>query len=220
MKQILLLIFCFFMGLILGAWMPRSDLRIAEQKNKSLKKNIEKLKRSNKGSPVGLQNILNIPKIKRKRTVRARKRDLPENHSTVIIEDDENNIESDESESLQDAADLWKVRSAYAKELMIEQLNLSSNQIYKFDMIIAEMNNKIKDQIQNAVDDFTYNDNKKPSTREMLSLVNNVSETMIDSYSQLDGVFPNEWDKVSPKDAELYNFIDPMAFKPIINLKK
>lgn len=230
MKTIISCIIIFTVGLLLGGLGPRSDLRNLE---KEISKLQEKLKDCNgKSSPMlgEVTRMLGVqkpgrnsaPKVPRPRTTPLPTVE-PSDDTGVVTEfqweDDDPFADTEDMESALDAAsDLFDIRRQQAMEILINELNLSPDEIADFEAAMSDMNDDIEEQIQDFVDGIS--DEMNPSPEDALALAHDLSGTLLGSYDRMDEIFPEDWREDASPDTSPINFIDPRVALPILKIEE
>ncbi len=226
MKSVIAAIIIFTVGLLMGGLGPRSDLRNLEKEIKSLQ---EKLRDCDgKKSPVlgEVTRMLGVGKPDLKTPPRPRHTPDPEKKegdkeiATDFQWEEEDPFGGAENmeDALDAASDLFDIRRQQAMEILINELDLTSDEIEDFESTMSDMNDKLQDQIQNFVDDMT--DNMEPSPEDGLRLAHDLSGTLLGSYDDMDDIFPDGWRDDASPDTSPINFIDPRVARPILELEE
>ncbi len=227
MKHILVAVILFIVGMAIGAWGPRSDLRIAKQKIRELEraKPAPSANEESSGMP-NITQMLNIPRQPASPRPRPTRVPTPTTDpaapTQVVVPDEtvsENGAFSPEDfrEGIEAAHDLWKMRESQARQLLIEALELTESESREFDERIEAMNEELRRRIENAV--TTMKDDETLTTQDALTLAHEISGVLLDTYADLDDVLPDNWQSQATADSDLPNFIDPMVGLPLIELE-
>lgn len=225
MKNIALPFLTLMIGLVLGSWGPRTELRSAKSEISKLKTEIkDKTSRplvtdvtkmlgvtSNRTAtgPAPASTNTSDPNIESPSEANTVEAEIPQLEITPNTE----NIH----EAIQAAQDMWKIRSTQAKQLLIENLNLTEDEAKQFDAITASMNDKLRKEIEQTVDTLKSQEVLLPENG--LTLVNHISGILLDTYQEADQHFPEGWRDNMTEDTELLNFIDPSVALPLLDLE-
>lgn len=229
MKQLLMILSFFVIGMAIGGWGPRSDLRIAKDKIKTLEKNASTAPKPDASRPVvpDITRMLNVPQS----SIRSsRSPHTPSPHETATPDPDGaflpptpmvssepiENID-DFKEAIEAAHDLWNMRQAQARQILIDRLELTESEMDSFDDAVREMNETLSKQIEDIAE--TLKDKETLTTEDGLTLVHEITGVMLQTYAQLDNVLPDNWQSEMTPDSDLHNFIDPMSALPLMDLE-
>lgn len=212
-------------GLMLGSWWPRSDLRIARNKISKLEAELAQKDKRYHSMLSDVTRMLNV-------TASPRRVENRERHPVPMItvvpaepvrqvpdarfEPDMENFESLD-EYFESARELWNIRVSMARESLLESLDLTDPEVAEFDSLTAEMNRRLREQIQASVDAISEREELYPE--DGLELVHEITGIMLDVYGNLDRVFPPDWRTRASGDVELFSFIDPMVAEPFLDLE-
>ncbi len=227
MKHILAAVVLFIIGMAIGAWGPRSDLRIARQKIRELERTRASTAPKEEASAMpNITQMLNIPRQPVSPRPRPTRAPVPTPDPAVTPQEnvpDETDSEDatmspdDFREGIAAAHDLWTMREAQARQLLIESLELTESEAREFDARIEAMNGELTRRIEDAV--ATMKDKEMLTTQDALTLAHGISGVLLDTYEDLDEVLPDNWQSRATADSDLPNFIDPMVGLPLIELE-
>ena len=229
MKQFALPFLTLMIGLILGSWGPRSDLRIARTEISGLKTELRE--KSSRPLVTDVTKMLGVTSGRQAAPVADSPEPAPAHiPDPVSIQPGLPGDDLDEtfeeigtpspqniSEAIEAAQDLWKIRSAQSRELLIESLNLTESEVERFDEITSEMNNKLRDEIARTVEELKSRETL--TSEDGLKMVNHISGILINAYDQTDTYFPPGWRDDMNEDTDLLNFIDPSVAVPLLDLE-
>jgi hypothetical protein len=245
MKYLVFIPFAVLLGLTAGSWAPRSELTELRLANRQLKKELESSGKT--GKLAALNSIMKIPDGTRSGRNSHASSPQPDNlteDGEPIAENTANaqtnltakataetadasgrhrrrrlmpNPRSNNFEAeLEEAKELWKTRVAMARSQWLAKLELDEAQSELFDNAFAEMNERLYLTMQIVADELKSG---SEMTHEAgLRVVNEVTTTLVETYDQLDLV-------VSPdrrpelETMEMQDFIDPMAFEPLVDVR-
>jgi hypothetical protein len=227
MKQFALPFLTLMIGLLVGSWGPKSDLRIANLEIARLKLEGPKNEPSSR-SMMDVTKMLGVaaPARSPNRSDRKPPRtpDVETDKKSEVNETPSPSLtppiienQEDFKKAIDAARDIWLARSAQARQLLIEQLKLTEQEAREFDKLTKTMNEKLQKQIQKTVDSLKANDTFLPEDGMMM--VHEISGVMLDVYSEADKVFPADWRYNVTEDSDLINFIDPEVALPLLTVK-
>lgn len=219
-------------GVIIGAWWPQSQLRVAEKNIETLEKELSKKRQTIQPVVTDVTKMLGVTSSSKPRRFDENKPVLPEktplplSGQTPSADDEdiwnlENELNPEDFESpeefLKEASDLWQARADVIRDAMIDTLNMTSSEISEFDRTMAEMNHAIEESSATFAESFRNRPEIGPE--EGLRIVNGVSGILLNTYEKMDEFMPNGWRERAPEDAQPFNFIDPYSFHPMLALE-
>ena len=249
MKHLIWLPVALLVGLIVGAWGPRSELRHAREEIGKL----EALLKEGGGRQArldGITRMLSIPESPDsapatrtpdatchplvptasgdERTPSKPAGDAPPqspdetNASPAAGEtapdDDERNQPADLRARIDQAMDLWKLRSDIARSTFVSNAGLSDKESMQFDVLIAAMNMRIRDHIETWAEAMA-NDAAEMSEEAGVRLMGDLTGAMVLTYDEMDRTLPDRWRTSSGNDFSLTDLIDPSVAEPLIGVE-
>lgn len=218
------------LGLMFGNWFPQSELRIMRAELQSLKE-----KQAGKES-LNTSMLPEVSKMLRVNPAQAKPKLRPTPSPKPLVKatpdtgmedfgpleppfvDDFPADSGDLEKNLDMVTDLWNVRRAQAKELLIENLELTDSEVDAFDDAVDGMNDRLENRIRDMVDNLR--DGAAPSPQDGLLFVHDVTGVMLETYEDLDDIFPSDWQEKSTEETDLINFIDPTVMVPLLDLEE
>ncbi len=245
MKYLVFIPFAVLLGLAAGSLAPRRELAELRLENRQLKKELES---SNKtGKLAALNSIMKIPggthsgrnsHASSPQPDDTTEADEPIAENTATAQTNltaETTAETaDASErrrrrrlmpnprsknfeaELEEAKELWKTRVAMARSQWLAKLELDEARSELFDNAFAEMNEKLYLTMQIVADELKSG--SEMTSEAGLRVVNEVTTTLVETYDQLDQVVPPDR-RPALETMEMQDFIDPMAFEPLIDVR-
>jgi len=237
MKFALFLPFVLLLGLIIGGWGPKQELRAVQKEVDSLQ---AKLASSDKDSRLDMfTHMAKIPDRATKTDVRGKSQPIvfstekkrgAETNGVARAEPDATNSavqvasetrrphrEQLKPEDLQariaEAKELWKTRVDVARAQWIDRLKLSPDQTTAFDESINTMNEQLYLSMQKFANELAASDTVTPETG--VRAFNEMTSTLVQTYDSLNAVIPQEQSGETAK-IELTDFIDPAVTEPLI----
>lgn len=226
------------LGLVIGAWVPQSDLRVVKNELANLKKECAKGQKSGSSNQIvgNVTQLLGVqaPADSQKSPKNPPKRPTvtlsdnteqvpgPESDDAVPIESSENGPTAKQTpedfyEVIDIARDAWHLRSTQSRQALAENLDLNDDELTSFDHTISEMNKKLEDEIIDIAELMVQKE--ELTTEDGLMMVNRVSGVLLDTYNQLDTVLPDMWRDQTGNEADLINYVDPTVAMPLGNLQ-
>jgi len=226
-KHVMFIVGALLFGLVLGNWSVQSDLRKARLDVADLKKQLA-ARGSNR--PNGLQSItsmLRVPEPARAKTTDAPKRPhrglfghgpgaadtgteadatTPANASPEVMR-----------EQMKTAAELWKTRSALARNSFLGNLAATPEQTQAIDQAIASMNQQLGDKIKQWAAFLKLQPEVSPETG--VRMMNDLSSTLVGSYDELDRTLAPDWRDKAGQEFQVFDFINPEVALPLTEVK-
>jgi hypothetical protein len=215
-------------GFFLGSWWPRADLRIAKNQIESLKNDLVRKEQSRQTMLANVTRMLGTAaSMGRKPSEPVQSKPRVATSSPVIPETDPVPSETslpdfDNMESLDEvfetASEFWKIRSSQAREALSDSLDLTEEEIHRFDELVDDMNLSLETRIGETVDSIILRGDILPE--DGLVLLHDFSGVMLDTYADLDEIFPDDWRSNAPEDAEIFSFINPSVMESFLDLEQ
>ena len=234
MKQGIWIVLAVLVGLVLGSWGPRSDLRRAKEEIEDLKRRMSK-GWTQGGEVEGVRQMLRLPgndAVKRRAAERAKKAPAvakalvvgeappPPVASQVVAQavattNEEAEFEWD-GEDIERAARFWNARAAIARNSFITNAKLDIKQAERFDTLVAAMNLRLEAGISNWVQGVKFKGDM--TTEDGVKLMNELSTAVVVTYDEMDRSMPPDWRKTAGDRFELINFVDPAVAMPLMDV--
>ncbi len=245
MKPYILLPFVLLAGLVLGGLGPRSELaRVKDELEET-----RKLVRGQGGGAATMSNVSNLLGIERRSASSAPAEGDPENadednhdadapgddvpsgieaagdgaldddgESEASVEDETSDDEDKEfGDDLDRAIELWQARVAIARNTFVSNAHLNDTQAVKFDTLLAAMNVRIGTTIDEFAKDV--NETKDVQPEEGIRLVNDITESMVLTYDEMDDTMPKGWRGRAGDKFSMTDFVDPEVARPLVGLE-
>ena len=236
MKFALFLPFVLLLGLIIGGWAPKEELRASQKQVAEL---TAKLGDQEKGSRVDMfTSMVKIPEraskpvrppqaqqspvagvqvgstnadaaiaVQRETNSPAHAQASPEKHDEKPLKPEDMRARIDE------AKELWKTRVDVVRAQWLDRLKLSQDQTTLFDESINSMNEQLYLSMQKLADELQMSDTLTPETGTRA--FNEMTSALVQAYDDLGAFIPQEQRDVTAK-LELTDFIDPAVAEPLI----
>jgi hypothetical protein len=231
MRQAMVVVIAVLAGMLLGGWGPRSDLRSARAE-------IEDLKRRMAGGvkPAGevqgvrqMLRIANNDAVKQRAAERAKSRRPPAGAAgpapvvSQAVEQAASATNADsvalwEGADIEEAAKMWKARTAIARNSFVSNLRLDAKQSDQFDTLVAAMNLRLETGISNWVQGVKAKGDV--TTEDGLRLMNELSSAVVLTYDELDRAMPAGWRKAAGGKFDAISFVDPAVAMPFIEVEE
>ena len=218
MKNMFFIVGALLLGLILGSWSLRADLRKAQQEITSLKEDLNR-HGARVGSVNGITAMLRLPgpsqsvgKSQGARTNAA----LPA--TTAPAPEGDKDSPQAFQERIKTAMDLWKTRSALARDGFLANTAATPEQTQQFDQTVVAMNQQLGEKITRWSEMMKQQQDLPPEAG--VRMVNDLSETMVSAYDKMDHIMPADWrDKAGP-EFQMFDFINPEVALPLAEVQK
>ena len=214
MKHAFFLVMALLVGLVLGSWSVKSDLRNLQKENEKLKEEM-KQRGGRSGSMRGIATMLRIPDANRPAAKPAGiEVSVSTDHvSTNAVKPPEKSPE----EQIKAAMELWKTRSALARNSFLSNLNATPEQTQHFDEAVNTMNQQLGEKIKTWAEMIKQQDQVPPEAG--VRMISDLSETLVNAYDGMDKTLPQDWrDKAGP-EFQLFDFINPEVGLPMAGFK-
>ncbi len=236
MKYALFFPLILLLGLIIGGWAPKEELRAAQRETAALK---DKLASREKDSRMdAFTRMVQIPERAQKTTAAAKPSphagESAHNAGTNSFVGDtatgptnaaekialETSVKTDAPVSPEDlrarideAKELWKTRVEIARAQWIDRLKLTPEAAALFDTSINAMNAEIYTSLQGLADTLAAGESLTPEvgTRAF----NEMTTALVKTYDDLSAIVP-EAQRPEIAKMELPDFIDPAVAEPLI----
>jgi hypothetical protein len=237
MKFALFLPFVLLLGLIIGGWAPKQELRAVRKEADDLQ---AKLASGEKDSRLDM--FTRMAKIPDRATKPAspskahpQAASVAQNRSNatnavatapagatngaVLLTPPDNKPRQEKlrPEDLQaridEAKELWKTRVDVARAQWIDRLKLSADQTALFDETINTMNEQLYRSMQNFATELAASDTVTPETG--IRAFNEMTSSLVQTYDSLNAIVPEGQSGETAK-IELTDFIDPAVTEPLI----
>ena len=225
--QVMFIVGALLFGLVLGNWSVQSDLRKARLDVTDLKKQLAARGSRNNGLQ-GITSMLRVPEPVRAKTADAPKHQHrgPFGHDAgstdTALETDMPPQPANASpevmrEQMRTAAELWKTRSALARNSFLSNLAATPEQTQAIDQAIANMNQQLGDKIKQWAEFLKLQPEVSPETG--VRMMNDLSSTLVGSYDELDRTLSPDWRDKAGKEFQVFDFINPDVALPLTDVK-
>jgi hypothetical protein len=239
MKLALYLPFALLLGLIIGGWAPKEELRATRKQIAELS---SKLAAREKDSRMDLfTRIARIPDRAQPKP-RPNPTSVPNADRDVMPEADTNAVASNVTSNaapaqprhrgqqspdraprpedlrarIDEAKELWITRIEVARAQWIDRLKLSQDQTALFDEAILSMNTQLQATLQILSDELAVSDTLTPETG--IRAFSEMTSILVATYDRIGSVLP-EGEEGQTSTMELTDFIDPAITEPLISVQ-
>lgn len=228
MKTGIAVVLALLVGLALGGWGPRMDLRQARDQIKDME---SKLRR--RGASAGkMDTVKAMLQVKDDEMsaarARARKNSPPKpfhpapTASAPSATPDSGHAKGTNSserfsENIQKQMDLWNTRVEMSRNSLITNLGLNAQQTAMLDGVMAVMNTQLEQGIRQWADTLKQKD--AMTGEDGIRMMNELSGVLAKTYGEMDQTLPSGWRDKAGSEFELMNFIDPAVALPLADVQ-
>lgn len=246
MKHFPMVIFAFVIGLLIGGWGPRSDLK----RTKDEMRKTEKLLRETTRRPGGIDGVTHLLGIQKEntgyssgtssntagsasastqnqtnQTLTSGNADYSStNDASAENAGDEKEVKPEPvqprafKEQIENASEVWQLRVDLARSVFISNARLNDEQVIKFDVLMDAMNVRLANEIENFSKEI-ISKNTPPSSENGIRLASGITKAMVLTYDEMDRSLSPDWRQKAGKDFELVNFVDPSVAMPLVDIE-
>lgn len=240
MKTAVCIILALLLGLVLGSWSVKADLRRTQQEVSKLKQELLKRPAGKRGGLDGITSMLKIPETTDAPSSQPVAAAAPTNavpasvsaptadtHTvTFTLGTPGTNTHRHRHpgagrdglrRQLETAAGAWKVRSDLARAGFVSNVTDTDEQAAQFDVAMAAMNMRLGNSVRTWVDYVKQQQDVTPETG--IRIMNDLSGAMVQAYSDLDRTMPAGWrEKAGPK-FQVFDFVNPEVVMPLAEVE-
>jgi len=227
--------FALLLGLIIGGWAPREELRAAQKQVTDLS---AKLADREKDSRMDVfTRMVKIPD----RATQTKPTSAPPHADKVAANEAATNAVAETANTnapvqsrrhrlpfpdrqpganpedlrarIDEAKELWKTRVDVARAQWIDRLKLSQDQTAQFDESINNMNAQLYTAMQKLADELAASDTMTPETG--IRAFNEMTSILVETYDNIGSSLPED-QAGQVGTMELPDFIDPAITEPLI----
>ncbi|MFA6562689.1 MAG: hypothetical protein WCV00_12335 [Verrucomicrobiia bacterium] len=209
------------LGLVLGGYGPRSDLRQARARIKELERKVGR----QEASAGKMQTVKAMLQVKDSEVSAARakprkftrplpppKLQLPEPAEAPAT-----NAPSRMGHNIAEASELWSTRVEMSRNSFIGNLGLNPQQTAMFDGITAVMNAQLEERINKWADTLKLKD--EMSSEDGIRMMTELGGVLTKTYDEMDQAMPQGWRDKAGSEFQLVNFIDPAVATPLADVE-
>jgi hypothetical protein len=218
------------LGLALGAWPAKNELKQLRDETEKLRKEA-KSRSAGAGTLGQLTQMMRIPDQAPPPKPEAAK--PAATNAAVAAEGDSTNRPprrrppfaemrprpgDDRSmrERIDAGMDAWRIRSDIARNNFISKAGFDAAQAAQFDVLTQAMNLRLKDRLSKFADEVKSG--KKITPESGARIINDLSGAVVMTYDEMDRTLP-DWRKDDLGRFEMADFIDPSVAEPLIDIE-
>ena len=215
------IVLALLLGLVLGGYGPRSDLRQARNRIKELERKVSKQEASAGKMQTG-KAMLQV-KDSEVSAARAKPRKVfrppppPKLQMPATAEAPATNAPPRMGRNIAEAAELWSTRVEMSRNSFTGNLGLNPQQTAMFDGITAVMNAQLEERINKWADTLKQKD--EMSSEDGIRMMSDLGNVLIKTYDEMDQTLPQGWRDKAGSGFELVNFIDPAVATPLTEVE-
>lgn len=230
MKIMGAIIFALLVGLVLGGWGPRRDLKEAQREIEELKTQLSK-KGGRTAGLEGIAALLQVPDRAERPARQGRGEGaVPQTSAgmnTVSGSDRPGPFSGangtngparvDFRERIKTAADLWKVRRDLARSGFISRVKLTPAEATQVDVIMQAMNVRLEESVARWVD--YLKEAEEISPEDGIRMMNELSGVVVTTYDDLDRTLAEDWRDQAGEKFQVFDFINPEVALPLAEVE-
>jgi polyhydroxyalkanoate synthesis regulator phasin len=209
------------LGLVLGGYGPRSDLRQARARIKELEKKAGRQEAS-AGKMQAVKTMLQVKDAevsaargKPRKTFRPPpppKLELPETAEAPVT-----NAPPRMGRNIAEAVELWSTRVEMSRNSFIGNLGLNPQQVAMFDGVTAVMNAQLEEHISQWAETLKQKD--EMTSEDGIRMMTELGNVLTKTYDEMDQTLPQGWREKAGSGFDLVNFIDPAVATPLVDVE-
>jgi hypothetical protein len=218
-------------GYLLGGWALRSDIYALEEKIAHLEQKFDKRAYDGNPSLSGITQMLNVPEKPSQHSSEIEEQSPAEPAGAEVVneekepsptekEDEESDRSKEEPETFEErieqAADLWGMRSDLARDAFLTNINATEEEAGRFDVLVEAMNIRLETTIEKWAE--TLAEDSIPSREAGLRMMNEITEALVLTYDELNRSMPQGWSDDAGSEFQLVDYIDPLVAMPLSGL--
>jgi hypothetical protein len=239
MKSFLLLPFAVLIGILIGGWSPREELRTLRRELDDLRTKTANREKDSRFDAITRmvqipERAANVPAPNRKPAAAVRDIDAttaPTTHvaqattdtpTTVANTPPPQDAESEESRRtspedlrarIEEAKELWATRVQIARSQWLSRLKLDAEATALFDASIDAMNAELQASMQGLADALALGEEMTPELG--VRFFNEMTTSLVRTYDDLTVIVPDAL-RGEASQLEITDFIDPAVAEPLI----
>ena len=242
MKHIAWVPVALLLGLIAGAWGPRSELRQAREEIGRLEALLKQKGAARGERLTGITRMLSIPEADTggdaPPATAARPADVAPGDGGNEEEGSAPVAEAEREEStaapsvaeasdaqderlaarIEQAVELWQLRSEIARSTFVSNAGLSHDAAIQFDVLVTGMNIRLADHIETWAEVLKSED-AEVSEETGVRLMSDLTGDLVLTYDELNRTMPEGWREAAGPEFSLTDMIDPRVAEPLIDVE-
>jgi hypothetical protein len=223
MKTAISILVALLVGMALGAWGPRADLREARDEIRALETKL----RQRSATTDKMQQVKALLRVKDDEVQEAARRrarkppplKLPPLQPAPATPSDagDTNAPPRMGRDIAEAAELWSARVEMSRNSFIGNLGLNPQQVALFDGVTAVMNAQLEERIGKWAEALKQKD--EMSSEDGIRMMHEMGTVLLKTYDEMDQTLPPGWRDKAGSDFQLVNFVDPAVALPLTEVE-
>ena len=230
MKLIGSVLLALLIGLVLGGWGPRRDLKEAQREIEELKAQVKK----GGGRAAGLDNIVSFLQVPDRSERQTREPHPAGAVSTPVAETNpavgavrighpagnsgtNGPGRVDFRERIKAAAEVWKVRRDLARNSFMSRVKPTPDEAAQVDVIMQAMNVRLEEGVARWVEYFKEVEEMSPE--DGVRMMNELSGVIVTTYDDLDRTLADDWRDLAGDKFQVFDFINPEVAMPLADVE-
>lgn len=214
MKHAIWIPFALLLGIVLGGWGPREDLKLARQEIELLRS------RESRKTENPVQTVTDWVRLPPRTEPTPPPEPAPEG-----VTEDPPPIQPETAPpppldlraQIDEAMELWKIRTEIARNTLVAQAKFGPEEAAQFDVLLAAMNLRIRASIEQIA--ASLRAGEEPSPESGVRAIHALSGALATTYDEMDRTLPPGWRVAGEEPVDLVDFVDPSVAEPMIGLE-
>jgi len=217
MKHFVWIPIALLLGLILGGWGPREDLKLARQELDLLR---SKETRRTENPVRTVTDWVRIPPSASQEPAAppASAEAVATNGPATVAQAAPAETPEGLRKQIDAAIELWKVRSDVARSTFLARANFDQEQTTRFDVLLSAMNLRLRATIEQIA--ARLRAGEPPTPESGVQAVHALSGALATTYDEMDRTLPPTWRTTENGPLDLVDFIDPSVAEPLIGVEQ
>jgi hypothetical protein len=230
MKIIGSVLLALLIGLVLGGWGPRRDLKEAQREIEDLKAQVSKRGGHSAGLD-GIASLLQVPDRSERAARRtSRDGDIPAASAGTNTTAEFHRAGSppgaggtngparvDFRERIKAAAEVWKMRRDLARNGFMSRVKPTPVEAAQVDVVMQAMNVRLEESVARWVE--YIKEAEEISPEDGIRIMNELSGIVVTTYDDLDRTLPEDWRDKAGEKFQVFDFINPEVAMPLADVE-
>ena len=226
MRSLAFVCIAIILGFLVGRWAPHEDLTRARREIEDLQRLVKKSGGGGRGGNLmGVDNLLRIQDRPAATTASTSTNTVggvtntvgatgvSTNEVAATPARDRRNLR----ERLDEAKDVWQMRSDLARNSFLNNLHASEVQSRDFDVLVAAMNLKMEQRINTWVESIKKSEVVRPE--DGARLMHALTGAVVETYDEFDQKMPGTWRQAAGEEFMLFDFVNPKVGERLIDVE-
>lgn len=214
---------CLLFGFFLGRWAPQGDLERVRKQVADLEK-LVKEGGGGGGRANPLAGVGSILRIQERPAAPPASTNLVSastnataTATNAVVRAERRRDRENLRARLDEAKELWSARSELARASFLEKLPKSDAHSRDFDVLVAAMNLKMEQRINDWVDRVKQDGKVRPE--DGARLMNTLTGAIVETYDEFDRKLPPDWRQAAGDEFMLFDFVNPSVGEKFIEVE-